>query len=128
MREDPYYITDGRPTRVVDDINSIPVVRLDDLPPPLPREEPRLLHFAMIPPDQYQSHSISSWRRKARCRKASFQSRLVKSLRRPSDIQRQYDVPDEDTQASTPEPIKVTRAKKKGPSSTKKKQRVNPDG
>ena len=38
MREDPYYITDERPTRtVVDDVDSIPVVRLDDLPPPLPK-------------------------------------------------------------------------------------------
>lgn len=40
----------------------------------------------------------------------------------------QYEVPDEDTRASTPEPIKVTRAKKKGPSSAKKKRTVNPDG
>lgn len=40
----------------------------------------------------------------------------------------QYEVPEEDARASTPEPIKVTRAKKKGPSSTKKKRTVNPDG
>ena len=39
----------------------------------------------------------------------------------------QYEVPGEDTRASTPEPIKVTRAKKKGPSSTKKKRTVNPE-
>lgn len=38
MREDPYYITDERPTRTaVDDLDSIPVVRLDDLLPPLPK-------------------------------------------------------------------------------------------
>lgn len=38
MKEDPYYITDEQPTRTgVDDVDSIPVVRLDDLPPPLPK-------------------------------------------------------------------------------------------
>ena len=36
MREDPYYITDERPLKMtLDDVDSIPVVRLDDLPPPL---------------------------------------------------------------------------------------------
>lgn len=38
MKEDPYYITDERPTKtVIDDVDSIPVVRLDDLLPLQPK-------------------------------------------------------------------------------------------
>lgn len=39
MRDDPYYIVDDRPPRLpVEDVDSIPVVRLDDLPP-MPKGE-----------------------------------------------------------------------------------------
>lgn len=39
MREDPYYIVDDRPSKTAskDDIDGIPIVHLDDLPPPLPK-------------------------------------------------------------------------------------------
>ena len=49
MREDPYYITDERPTKtVVDDVDSIPVVRLDDLPLPLPKGDARSRHLVRL--------------------------------------------------------------------------------
>jgi AP-3 complex subunit delta-1 len=35
MRDDPYYIVDDRPPKTIpaDEVDDIPVVRLDDLPP-----------------------------------------------------------------------------------------------
>jgi len=33
LRDDPYYIIDDRPKRLEEDIDSIPVVHLDDIPP-----------------------------------------------------------------------------------------------
>ncbi|KAH9929816.1 adaptin N terminal region-domain-containing protein [Fomitopsis serialis] len=48
LRDDPYYLIDDRPSRAsVNDVDSIPVVRLDDLPPlsqgePPPTEDARL--------------------------------------------------------------------------------------
>ncbi|KAF8131643.1 adaptin N terminal region-domain-containing protein [Boletus edulis] len=145
MREDPYYITDGRPTRtVVDDIDSIPVVRLDDLPPPLHREEPRLFalrndtsrsappNFVVEKEGEMPEGVVSEPPREESAPAFRHPTPgLFDRISTPPPTLpsfHQYDVPDEDTRASTPEPIKVTRAKKKGPSSTKKKQRVNPDG
>lgn len=166
MREDPYYITDQRPTRTaVYDLDSIPVVRLDDLPPPLPKgdalttkpcvthttdalcspEEPRL--FALRsdtsrsapprfvvekqgempdgvvsePPPRQASAPVSRQQTPSLFDRISTPPPTLPSFQ-------QYEVPDEDARASTPEPIKVTRARKKGPSSTKKKRTVNPEG
>ena len=33
LRDDPYYIIDDRPSKVVEDVDSIPVVHLEDMPP-----------------------------------------------------------------------------------------------
>jgi len=38
-----------------------------------------------------------------------------------------YEVPDDELRTGTPEPIKVTRAKKKGTGTTKKKRTVKPE-
>lgn len=38
-----------------------------------------------------------------------------------------YEVPDNELRTGTPEPIKVTRAKKKGTGTTKKKRTVKPE-
>ncbi|KAI9570124.1 adaptin N terminal region-domain-containing protein [Boletus coccyginus] len=145
MREDPYYITDERPTRTaVDDIDSIPVVQLDDLPPPLPKEEPRLFALrsetsrsapprfvvekqgempegVVLEPPRQESAPVSRQHTPSLFDRVSTPPPTLPSFQ-------QYEVPDDDTRASTPEPIRVTRAKKKGPSSTKKKRTLNPDG
>jgi AP-3 complex subunit delta-1 len=48
MRDDPYYIMDDRSVKPpVDDIDSIPVVRLDDLPP-LPKGQYSDLFFGTV--------------------------------------------------------------------------------
>jgi len=33
LRDDPYYIIDDRPSKAVEDVDSIPVVHLEDMPP-----------------------------------------------------------------------------------------------
>lgn len=33
LRDDPYYIIDDRPLKAVEDVDSIPVVHLEDMPP-----------------------------------------------------------------------------------------------
>jgi AP-3 complex subunit delta-1 len=48
MRDDPYYIIDDRSVKPpVDDIDSIPVVQLDDLPP-LPKGQYPGLFFEAV--------------------------------------------------------------------------------
>lgn len=106
MREDPYYITDERPTKTVDDVDSIPVVRLDDLPPLLPKGDvgswnfvrvckanvlvyqrsPVYLPFAVTSPVLH--HTNLSWRREAKCQRALSQSRLAKSPHQPLNSRR----------------------------------------
>lgn len=156
MREDPYYITDERPTRTaVEDIDSIPVVRLDDLLPKgdvvmyrarrgladtfCSAEEPRLFalrsdmsrsappRFVVDKEGEMPEGIVPEAPRQA---SAPASRGLFDRISTPPPTLpsfQQYEVPDEDTRASTPEPIKVTRAKKKGPSSTKKKRTMNPD-
>jgi len=145
MREDPYYITDERSARTaIDDVDSIPVVRLDDLPP-LHKEEPRLFalrsdtsrsmppHFVVEKEGEMPEGVVVSEGHRQESAPASlprspgFFDRISTPPPTLPSFQ-QYEVADEDARASTPEPIKVTRAKKKGPSSTKKKRTViNPD-
>ncbi|KIJ07920.1 hypothetical protein PAXINDRAFT_139610 [Paxillus involutus ATCC 200175] len=145
MRDDPYYITDDRSQKpAVDDIDSIPVVRLDELPPAPLKEEPRLFalrasasrsaphHFVVEKEGEMPEGVVSTPPRQ--------ESAPVSRQQTPSLFDRistppptlpsfyQYEVPEEDhTRTSTPEPIKVTRVKKKGTSSAKKKRAVNTD-
>ncbi|KAG9313936.1 adaptin N terminal region-domain-containing protein [Chiua virens] len=144
MREDPYYITDERSMRTaMEDVDSIPVVRLDDLPPPLSKEEPRLFAlrsntsrsappcFVVEKEGEMPAGAVSEPIRQTSTPGSQQQTPgLFDRISTPPPTLpsfQQYEVPDEDTRASTPEPIKVTRAKKKGPSSTKKKRPVVPD-
>ncbi|KII93311.1 hypothetical protein PLICRDRAFT_672814 [Plicaturopsis crispa FD-325 SS-3] len=135
LRDDPYYIMDDRPSkRVVDDVDSIPVVRLDDLPPFTPSPDDSRLpslrpsrsthNFTVdrdgempvgavspsapttVPPSRLHT-PISFDRTTAPPPISSFQ---------------QYEVPDDATRTSTPEPIKVVRAKKKGTGTGRKKR------
>ncbi|KAH7886244.1 adaptin N terminal region-domain-containing protein [Phlebopus sp. FC_14] len=142
MRDDPFYITDDRPKKpAVEDIDSIPVVRLDDLSPPLPKDEPR--RFALrsstsrSAPPQYIVEKEGEMPEGAVI--APQQSAPVSGQQTPSLFDRistpppslpsfqTYEVPEDDVRTSTPEPIKVTRAKRKGPPTGKKKRAVKVD-
>ncbi|KAI6133633.1 adaptin N terminal region-domain-containing protein [Pisolithus thermaeus] len=139
MREDPYYITNDRPSKLpVDDVDSIPIVQLDELPPPTPKVEPRLFALksssarsssprfvvekegempegAMLTPPQSHSAPITRQQTPSLFERISTPPPILPSFQ-------QYDVPESDVRASTPEPIKVTKAKRKGTSTGKKKR------
>ncbi|KAG6334130.1 hypothetical protein ID866_4953 [Astraeus odoratus] len=139
MRDDPYYITDDQPPKpATDDIDSIPVVRLDELTPPTTKVEPRLfalksssarstpLRFVVekdgempsgaIPtPPQSQSAPITRQQTPNLFERISTPPPILPSFQ-------QYEVPDDEPRASTPKPIKVTRARKKGATTGKKKR------
>jgi len=136
--------TPNRSRTAIDDVDSIPVVRLDDLPP-LHKEEPRLFalrsdtsrsmppHFVVEKEGEMPEGVVVSEGHRQESAPASlprspgFFDRISTPPPTLPSFQ-QYEVADEDARASTPEPIKVTRAKKKGPSSAKKKRTViNPD-
>ncbi|KAF7303117.1 AP-3 complex subunit delta [Mycena kentingensis (nom. inval.)] len=149
QREDPYYIIDDRPTATAaasssrqtrDDIDSIPVVRLDDMPSlssiddsrtlpslradPYPAPAPvsytidrdgEMPEGAVTPPpppphSTTNNNSASS----TPARSGTPSSRIVSFP--------EYEVPDADVRTSTPEPIKVVRTKKKTPGKKKRTQ------
>jgi AP-3 complex subunit delta-1 len=144
MRDDPYYIMDDRSQKPpAADIDSIPVVRLDG-PLPLPKEEPRLPGLRSstsmrstlpsfvverggempagviitpqsstpVPSSRHQTPNLFDGTATPPPSLPSFQS---------------YEVPDDELRTSTPEPIKVTRAKRKGTSTAKKKRTMKPE-
>lgn len=141
IRDDPYYIIDDRPTSKkhnIDDVDSIPVVKLDDLPPPSQSENPRLASLRRSPspnpmrafvidktgemPDVAMPVTTSS-------RPETPASSLLRDTPQPAPPPSfpQYEVKDEFPLTATPPPIKVTRAKKKGTTSGKKKRAQKPD-
>ncbi|KAG2050585.1 Adaptor protein complex AP-3 delta subunit [Suillus hirtellus] len=144
MRDDPYYIMDDRsPKPSAEDVDSIPVVRLDG-PLPVSQEEPRLpglrssASIRSAPPlfvvqkegempvgaviTSQPSAPVPSSRRQT---PNLFDTTATPPPSLPSF--QSYEVPDDELRTSTPEPIKVTRAKKKGTSTVKKKRTVKPD-
>ncbi|KZV61604.1 Adaptor protein complex AP-3 delta subunit [Peniophora sp. CONT] len=149
QRDDPYYIPTGTPVRSPppDDIDSIPVVRLDDLPPmqaapiapaPAPRM-PSILR-ARAEDTPFNSYTIDrsgempagisippslpSSQKPSRPSSAMASSSGSLPVVPPSRFP-EYVV--EDDAPSTPEPIKVVRAKKAG-TGTKKKKKVAANG
>ncbi|KAI6031280.1 adaptin N terminal region-domain-containing protein [Pisolithus microcarpus] len=139
MREDPYYIIEDQTSKPpVDDVDSIPIVQLDELPHPTPKVEPRLFALksssarsssprfvvekegempegAMSATPQSHSAPISRQQTPSLFERISTPPPILPSFQ-------QYDVPESDVRASTPEPIKVTKAKRKGTSTGKKKR------
>ncbi|KAI0323040.1 adaptin N terminal region-domain-containing protein [Amylostereum chailletii] len=142
QRDDPYYIGVGEPSKLpnMGDIDSIPVVHLDDLPPMPQASTPRLptllrssasnaLEPMVIdkdgempegirislppsqPPSQRPSHPPTP-----------LGNGITPVL--PSPFA-EYVVEDEEPRTSTPEPIRVTRAKKNGTSGKKKRTKTN---
>ncbi|PSR72553.1 hypothetical protein PHLCEN_2v11546 [Hermanssonia centrifuga] len=142
MRDDPYYLTDNRASsRLQDDIDSIPVVRLDDLPP--------------LPPPSAENSRLPSLRNTLRTKSpqpfvidkvGEMPEGVVPSSPAPPSATTSvwngaaaipspipplssfpaYEIEDEIPRMGTPPPIKVTRAKKKpkgpGNGSGKKKR------
>ncbi|KDR85547.1 hypothetical protein GALMADRAFT_53684 [Galerina marginata CBS 339.88] len=131
LRDDPYYIIDDKP-KVVDDVESIPVVHLDDMPP-----MPQDFRNSKPPTLRTTSHSFSSEsfviekdgempegatpsRPQSTSQSTPAQSSgFATPVRMTSFLE--YEVPDE----SPVEPIKVVRTKKKTPG--KKKRTVPVD-
>ncbi|KAJ2927707.1 hypothetical protein H1R20_g9399, partial [Candolleomyces eurysporus] len=129
LKDDPYYIMDDRPKiSQVEDVDSIPVVRLDDVPAPSPgmpldRSNPTTVSDLLVRDrgtetliangclsigiaDESQSSSGAS---------SPYPQPMLSSFP-------QYEVPESELRASTPEPIKVVRSKKTGG----KKKRTKP--
>ncbi|EGN93647.1 hypothetical protein SERLA73DRAFT_97586 [Serpula lacrymans var. lacrymans S7.3] len=138
MRDDPYYIIDDQPRKPTpEDIDAIPVVRLDDLPPPPAQEEPRLPSLRNQPPRSTPSRFIVQKDGEMPQSAVVTPQPSTPSSRRPTPSPfdrpttpltsfQPYEVPDE-PRASTPDPIKVVRSKKKGTSSAKKKRTIKPE-
>jgi len=147
QREDPYYIAVDTPARSpATDIDAIPIVRLDDLPPmhispevpaPVPRAVPSLLRASAqhVPTDTFsidregEMPAIAIASRPASLPSSRKPSRPASALSiaqpSPSRPFPEYVVEDDVPRASsTPEPIKVTRAKKSGTGKKKKPAKV----
>jgi len=138
LRDDPYYLIDDRPPRVsMNDVDSIPVVRLDDLPPFSQAEDARLPSLRNPSPSSVPQTFVidktgelpqGSLSRPA-SRPVSRQNNKddANSLRDgaspavPPPSFPSYEVEGEIARTATPPAIKVTRAKK-GTSSGKKKR------
>ncbi|CAA7268078.1 unnamed protein product [Cyclocybe aegerita] len=133
LRDDPYYIIDDKPAKVVEDIDLIPVVHLDDMPPiPSDTRLPSLRATSQafssqsfvierdgeMPFGSALSPSHLETQATSLARPSSQSS--IRS--RPTSVQ-QYEVPDDSPKPQTPEPIKVIRTKKK---TTGKKKRTVP--
>ncbi|KAI0059437.1 Adaptor protein complex AP-3 delta subunit, partial [Artomyces pyxidatus] len=143
QRDDPYYIpVEPSAHTSADDIDSIPVVHLDDMPP-MPQAVtetrfPSLLRDAAAhtspepfvidkdgempdgtPPAPAPSQKLS---RSASPHTNGKSPPASTALPGPPPSFPEYIVEDEVPRTGTPEPIKVTRAKKKGAGTTKKKR------
>ncbi|KAJ7204362.1 adaptin N terminal region-domain-containing protein [Mycena pura] len=130
LRDDPYYIIDDRPStskRIHDDVDSIPVVRLDDMPSLAAADDSRVFPSLR---DDYTPSSFTIDRDGEMPEGAVIPSRTMTptpALRESNTPTRmmasfpQYEVEDDEVRTSTPEPIKVIRSKKK---TTGKKKRT----
>ncbi|TFK42007.1 Ap3d1 protein [Crucibulum laeve] len=138
LRDDPYYIVDDKPSQPPEDVDSIPVVRLEGMPSLSPEPNNRL------PSLRATSQTFSSEAYVIE-KNGEMPEGAVPSRQSYTPISRQstpvysenpaptlpqlssfpaYEVPEDiATRTSTPEPIKVTRSKK---TTGKKKRTQNP--
>ncbi|KAH9932073.1 Ap3d1 protein [Epithele typhae] len=136
LRDDPYYLVDDRapPTRLdsgpsAQDIDSIPVVRLDDLPPLAQGTVPgpRLAALRASPAPSPQSFVIDRAGEMPAGVPGGRRRHVARGTGTPSRFP-EYDDADADAgsaaRAGTPEPIRVVRAKKKGGKDKEKKRRT----
>ncbi|KAJ7269381.1 adaptin N terminal region-domain-containing protein [Mycena haematopus] len=116
LRDDPYYIIDDKPStskRLDQDIDSIPVVRLEDMPSLADIDDSRIpsLRDDYTPPSSYHTFANHSGTMTPVSRTMTPVSRNTTPMVTSFP---QYEVEDE-VRTRTPEPIKVTRTKKKTP-------------
>ncbi|KAH8835125.1 Adaptor protein complex AP-3 delta subunit [Flagelloscypha sp. PMI_526] len=129
LRDDPYYIVDDRPPLPpVDDIDSIPVVKLEGMP---------ALNLASAPQRTFHIDRVGEMPQRATSLAHPSPSipssrSHTPSLPPPTGSAfafTQYEGADDDTtRTSTPEPIKVTRTKKKKGPGRKKLTENTDDG
>ncbi|KAI0354633.1 Ap3d1 protein [Trametes cingulata] len=143
LRDDPYYLVDDRPssTRAASlnaaDVDSIPVVKLDDLPPLSQAATPRLPSLRNSPSPAAQTFVIDKTGEipegaaasSPRASGTTSPARLgngngtsTPAMPPPSRFA-PYDLDVDEPRPGTPQPIKVTRAKKKGTSGGKKEKK-----
>ncbi|KAG6889341.1 hypothetical protein C0995_001749 [Termitomyces sp. Mi166 len=135
LRDDPYYIGIDTPKTVQEDIDSIPIVRLEGMPslagpstasPPILKATSQMFSTASFVIDRDGEMPEGAVISKPLSVPVSLQQTPIPGENpapistRPSPFPL-YEAPGEDAQTSTPEPIKVTRSKKKG---TGKKKRT----
>ncbi|KAI0076052.1 Adaptor protein complex AP-3 delta subunit [Panus rudis PR-1116 ss-1] len=137
LKDDPYYITDDRSSRTPKDpdVDSIPIVRLDDLPP-LSQVNARVpsLKSASVQPSRqaFIIEKVGEMPEGAKVSAGVDRASPVPSIKNgaattatpaPLHSFAPYEVEDEGTRTGTPPPIKVTRAKKKTKTSTSGKKK-----
>ncbi|ETW86760.1 hypothetical protein HETIRDRAFT_166278 [Heterobasidion irregulare TC 32-1] len=125
QRDDPYYIKDDRHSPNVDDVDSIPVVHLNDMPP-MPQDDFKVPSLLRKPATPISSELIVVDRDGEMPEGVPLPASLPISQKpsrsiTPNGVLHQplpsfplYVVDDEIPRTGTPEPIKVTRIKKKG--------------
>ncbi|THV06465.1 Ap3d1 protein [Dendrothele bispora CBS 962.96] len=143
LKDDPYYIMDktpSRPSPAPEDVDSIPVVKLDDMPSLSDHVDSRLPSLRPASPqvssEPYYIDKVGEMPRNAvapltQPLPPSRQSTPGPVVATPSPVPllsnafQQYEGADADTRASTPDPVVVIRAKKKAKTATGKKKRIN---
>jgi len=141
MKDDPYYIMDDSmrnpPTPAID-VDSIPVVRLDDMPPMPKGDDPRLASLRDMPIRRAlpsfvveKDGEMPANASPRSSRPASGQQTPAASINWSSSPAPTSSIPayvvEDDVGPSTPEPIKV-KSKKKTTGTGKKKRTTNPEG
>ncbi|KAF9532121.1 Ap3d1 protein [Crepidotus variabilis] len=128
LRDDPYYIVDDRSTKPLEEVESIPVVHLEDMPP--------IPHESRLPSLRTTSQSFSSQSfviekdgempegaillaTPKLSTPASGSSRSATPARLTSF--QPYEIADDAPRPQTPEAVTVLRTKKKGTAAKKKK-------
>ncbi|KAK0466157.1 adaptin N terminal region-domain-containing protein [Desarmillaria tabescens] len=131
LKDDPYYIIEDQPTPP-DDVELIPVVQLEGMPslaepdivdpliPTLRTISEVSLEPIVIDKDGEMPQGAVVKSTPPTPRNISTPSRGTPPP--PTSSFAQYDVPEDDPQTSAPEPIKVTRSKKKKAGTGKKKR------
>jgi len=138
LRDDPYYIVDDRPKQQNIDVDSIPVVKLDDLPPlnsdtdnpsskfnnrpmPSPQVSYTIDRGGEMPPGAVAKEKTPSPSPSHPATPARSGTPAM-----PAPPFQQYEYDDDVPRPATPPLIKVTRVKKKGTGPSKKKKLKEP--
>jgi len=128
MRDDPYYIIPDAPKTPNTEVDSIPIVRLTDTPPaPTNTLESRFpsLREQLTPSSEAQSFVIErdgEMPSNAVLKPGQVSTTPAAPEAASSTRASPFPLTDEEGHTSSPDPIKVVRAKKKGTGTGKKKR------